>query len=42
MSTTSEQAYERVDATPETIRLHYDLPDKIRRMQSRRKYLEDE
>lgn len=32
---------ERVDATPETIRLHYDLPDKIRRMQSRRKYLED-
>lgn len=33
---------ERVDATPETIRLHYDLPDKIRRMQSRRKYLEDE
>jgi len=32
---------ERVDATPETIRLHYDLPDKIRRMQSRRSYLED-
>lgn len=30
---------ERVDATPETIRLHYDLPDKIRRMQTRRKYL---
>jgi len=33
---------ERVDATPETIRLHYDLPDKIRRMQTRRKYLEDD
>lgn len=33
---------ERVDATPETIRLHYDLPDKIRRMQSRRKYLDDD
>ena len=32
---------ERVDATPETIRLHYDLPDKIRRMQSRRKYLQN-
>ena len=30
---------ERVDATPETIRLHYDMPDKIRRMQTRRKYL---
>lgn len=33
---------ERVDATPETIRLHYDLPDKIKRMQSRRRYLEGE
>ena len=33
---------ERVDATPETIRLHYDLPDKIRRMQSRRDYIENE
>ena len=33
---------ERVDATPETIRLHYDLPDKIRRMESRRKYLSEE
>jgi len=32
---------ERVDATPETIRLHYDLPDKIRRMQSRRNYLKE-
>lgn len=35
-----EAVGERVDATPETIRLHYDLPDKIRRMQSRRNYLE--
>lgn len=32
---------ERVDATPETIRLHYDIPDKLRRMQSRRHYIEE-
>jgi len=36
-----EAVGERVDATPETIRLHYDLPDKIRRMQSRRHYVND-
>ncbi|WP_237560581.1 tyrosine-type recombinase/integrase [Halostella litorea] len=36
-----EAVGERVDATPETIRLHYDLPDKIRRMQSRRTYIEE-
>ncbi|QSG11308.1 XerD/XerC family integrase [Halapricum desulfuricans] len=35
-----EAVGERVDATPETIRLHYDMPDQIRRMQSRRDYLE--
>ncbi|WP_248515052.1 tyrosine-type recombinase/integrase [Salinarchaeum laminariae] len=34
-----EAVGERVDATPETIRLHYDLPDKIRRMQSRRQHV---
>ena len=36
-----EAVGERVDATPQTIRLHYDLPDEIRRMQSRRSYLEE-
>lgn len=36
-----EAVGERVDATPETIRLHYDLPDAIRRMQSRRNYIEE-
>lgn len=37
-----EVVAERVDATPETIRLHYDLPDQIRRMQNRRKYLNED
>ena len=35
-----EVVAERVNATPEVIRAHYDHPDPIRRMQSRRKFLE--
>lgn len=32
---------ERVNATPEVIRTHYDQPDLLKRMESRRSYLED-
>jgi site-specific recombinase XerD len=35
-----EVVAERVNATPEVIRAHYDHPDPIRRMQSRRKFLD--
>ena len=35
-----EVVAERVNATPEVIREHYDHPDPIRRMQSRREFLE--
>lgn len=37
-----EVVAERVNATPEVIREHYDHPDPIRRMQSRRQYLEED
>lgn len=35
-----EVVAERVNATPEVIRAHYDHPDPIRRMQSRREFLD--
>ncbi|AGB16629.1 site-specific recombinase XerD [Halovivax ruber XH-70] len=37
-----EVVAERVNATPEVIRAHYDHPDPIRRMQSRRSFLNKE
>ncbi|WP_276252969.1 tyrosine-type recombinase/integrase [Halomontanus rarus] len=37
-----EVVAERVNATPEVIREHYDHPDPIRRMQSRRSFLDEE
>lgn len=37
-----EVVAERVNATPEVIREHYDHPDPIRRMQSRREFLNEE
>ncbi|WP_435359321.1 tyrosine-type recombinase/integrase [Haloarchaeobius sp. DFWS5] len=36
-----EVVAERVNATPEVIRNHYDHPDPLRRMQSRRDFLDD-
>ena len=36
-----EALAEKVNATPETIRAHYDHPEKLRRMESRRNYLDD-
>ena len=35
-----EALAEKVNATPETIRAHYDHPEKLRRMESRRNYLD--
>ncbi|WP_312907051.1 tyrosine-type recombinase/integrase [Natronosalvus caseinilyticus] len=37
-----EVVAERVNATPEVIRAHYDHPDPIRRMQSRREFLKED
>lgn len=36
-----EALAEKVNATPETIREHYDHPEKLRRMESRRSFLDD-